>query len=239
MKAKIGLPQVELMADPSWADTDILLVAGGRKPRASWLIEAAEGRTIWAIDKGVNACMEAGLLPSLVLGDADSASPKLWKAASARGAETLLLSREKDETDLQMALRTLAERFDKVTALVTGCWGGRFDHAWSNVLSVLGAVRQGRVGHAALVDHRELLTFIRGGETLTLSHEKKPSAVSLLAFSDACRGVTIDGVHWPLEKTTLDKDSPYAISTRPEGDQPTRAGLDEGEMGIYVCWWER
>lgn len=238
MTGRIRLPQVSLSAPKNGAGTEILLVAGGRKPQVHWLLEAAEGRTVWAIDKGVNVCMEAGLLPALILGDADSASPKLWKAATARGSETLLFSREKDDTDLQMALRTVSGRFDRATALVTGCWGGRFDHTWSNVLSVLGALRGG-LNCAVLVDHRELLTFVRGGETLTLRHAKEPSAVSLMAFSELCIGVSISGVHWPLEKTRLRKDSPYAISNRPEEGQPTRAGLDEGEMGLYVSWWER
>lgn len=238
MSEWIRLPQVVFSAPKVFAGTEVLLVAGGRKPQVPWLLEAAEGRTVWAIDRGVNVCMEAGLLPALILGDADSASPKLWKAARTRGSETLLLSREKDETDLQMALRTVAERFDQAAALVTGCWGGRFDHTWSNVLSILGAVRRG-LNCAVLVDNREFLAFIRGGESLSLHHAKKPSAVSLMAFSEHCSGVSISGVHWPLEKTVLEKDSPYAISNRPEEGQPTHVGLDEGEMGVYVSWWER
>jgi thiamine pyrophosphokinase len=238
MLGEIRLPQVTLSKDGVPAGREILLVAGGRKPQVSWLLDAAENRIVWAIDRGVNVCMEAGLLPALVLGDADSASPKLWKAARARGSEALLVSREKDETDLQMALRTVSERFGQATTLVTGCWGGRFDHTWSNVLSVLGAVRRGLSG-AVLVDHRELLAFINGGQSLTLLHEKVPTAVSLLALSERCRGVSIKGVHWPLEKTVLEKDSPYAISNRPEEGKPTQVKLDDGEMGVYVSWWER
>jgi thiamine pyrophosphokinase len=235
---EIRLPQVVLSSPQIPPGEEVLLVAGGRKPRVNWLLEAAENRTVWAIDRGVNACMEAGLLPALILGDADSASPKLWKAAMERGAEVMSLSREKDDTDFQVALKALASRSDGVKILVTGCWGGRFDHAWSNVLSVLGNLR-GSTGYAVLADHRELLTFIRGGESVTLTHLRKPEAVSLLAFSKQCKGVTIRGVHWPLEKTELDQDFPYAISNRPEGEEPTVVGLDDGEMGLYVSWWER
>ncbi len=234
----IRLPQVTLSIDGVPAGREILLVAGGRKPQISWLLDAAENRIVWAIDRGVNVCMEAGLLPALILGDADSASPKLWKAARTRGSETLLLPREKDETDLQMALRTVSERFGQATTLVTGCWGGRFDHTWSNVFSVLGAVRR-ELNCAVLVDHRELLAFINNGQSLTLRHEKEPAAVSLIALSERCRGVSISGVHWPLKETVLEKDSPYAISNRPEEGKPTRVALDDGEMGVYVSWWER
>ncbi len=238
MDGRIRLPQVTLRSQRTSPGAEILLVAGGRKPRIPWLLEAAEGRTVWAIDRGVNICMEAGLLPALVLGDADSASPKLWKAAMERGAEVLPLAREKDDTDLQMALKTVTARFGPAKALVTGCWGGRFDHTWSNVLSVLGALRGG-LEFAALVDHRELLAFLTGGETLALSHAKEPAAVSLLAFSERCTGVSISGVHWPLKKTVLEKNAPYAISNRPEGSEATVVGLEEGEMGVYVSWWER
>jgi thiamine pyrophosphokinase len=238
MDGRIRLPQVTLSSPRTSPGTEILLVAGGRKPRIPWLIDAAEGRTVWAIDRGVNVCMEGGILPALILGDADSASPKLWKAATERGSEVLSLAREKDDTDLQMALRTVTKRFGRVKALVTGCWGGRFDHTWSNVLSVLGALRGG-LEFAALADHRELLTFVTGGETLTLFHAKEPAAVSLLAFSGRCTGVSISGVHWPLEKTVLEIDAPYAISNRREGTEPTVTSLEEGEMGVYVSWWER
>jgi thiamine pyrophosphokinase len=89
------------------------------------------------------------------------------------------------------------------------------------------------------VDHRELLAFIRGRQSLALRHEKEPAAISLMALSERCSGVSISGVHWPLEKTVLDKDSPYAISNRPEEGKPTRVALDDGEMGVYVSWWER
>ena len=234
----IRLPQVDILVPKPPESREVLLVAGGRKPKSSWLLEAAQGRSVWAIDRGVNACMEAGLLPELILGDADSASPKLWKAAHSRGAETLLLSREKDDTDLQKALKTVSERFGQSIVLVTGCWGGRFDHAWSNVLSVLGALRKG-ILHAVLADHRELLFFLRGMEKIEMRHRKEPSSISLVAFSERCEGVTIAGVHWPLENPLLEKDSPYAISNRPQGGEPTRVGLSSGEMGLYVSWWER
>ena len=238
MPPEIRLPQVTLSPTPPPAGVEVLLVAGGRKPLIPWLLEAAEGRIIWAVDRGVDICMEAGLLPALVLGDADSASKRLLKAAKSRGVEALLVSREKNETDLQIALRTLVERFYRPSAILTGCWGGRFDHTWSNVMSVVGALRNG-LGFAAMVDHRELLTVVRGGGAMTLSHEKAPCAVSLLALSERCSGVSISGVHWPLERTMLEKDVPYAISNRACEGMPTCSRLEEGDLGLYVSWWER
>lgn len=238
MAPGVLLPQVTLFPSPSPAGNEVLLVAGGRKPLIPWLLEAAEGRVVWAIDRGVDICMEAGLLPALVLGDADSASKRLLKAARSRGVEALLVSREKNETDLQIALRTLLERFNRPTAILTGCWGGRFDHTWSNVMSVLGALRNGLV-FAAMVDHRELLTIVRGGGAMTLNHGKAPCAVSLLALSERCSGVSISGVHWPLEKTVIEKGFPYAISNRACEGSATCLELEEGDLGLYVSWWER
>lgn len=238
MSDGIRLPQVTLSPTPSPTGNEVLLVAGGRKPLIPWLLEAAQGRIVWAIDRGVDVCMEAGLLPTLVIGDADSASKRLLKAARSRGVEALLVPKEKNETDLQIALRTLLERFDRPTAILTGCWGGRFDHTWSNVMSVVGTLRNG-LGFAVMVDHRELLTFVRGGGTMTLRHGKTCCAVSLLALSERCSGVSVSGVHWPLERTVLEKDVPYAISNRACEGVDTCSELEEGDLGLYVSWWER
>jgi len=238
MPSGIPLPHVTLSPAPAATGSEVLLVAGGRKPSIPWLLEAAQGRIVWAIDRGVDICMEAGLLPTLVLGDADSASKRLLKAARSRGVEALLVPREKNETDLQIALRTLLERFDQPTAILTGCWGGRFDHTWSNVMSVVGALRNG-LGFAVMVDHRELLAVVRGGGAMTLSYGKTPCAVSLLALSERCSGVSIGGVHWPLEGTVLEKDVPYAISNRACEGMDTCSGIEEGDLGLYVSWWER
>ena len=73
-----------------------------------------------------------------------------------------------------------------------------------------------------MLDDREGLFFLEGGDEMVFFFREPPFALSLLAFSDECRGVRIGGgVRWPLEDALLKRSSPWAISNRtiePSGD---------------------
>lgn len=208
-----------------------LLVLGGRAPDPEWLGRMACGREVWALDRGTDACRAAGVLPSRVLGDFDSISNESREWVEERGVAVDRYNPDKDDTDFQLALKLLVG-----DALVTGCWGGRFDHAFSNVFSSLAARERG-VRVLCFADEREVLFPLRGLSTLELEFWASPSALSLLPLTAACKGVFVENAKWPLEDAVLLQSSPCAVSNVPLGDK-VRVSVREGVLGVYGVWGE-
>ncbi|MGN0950949.1 MAG: thiamine diphosphokinase [Mitsuokella sp.] len=210
-----------------------LLVSGGRAPAGSWLQEMAAGRDVWAVDHGLDACRKAGILPDRLIGDGDSAKPASWQWAKEQNVPIAKFPVEKDDTDTQLALK-MAKGAGFPAAIVTGAFGGRFDHALSTMMSCAFAPLPCLVS-----DERETLVFVRGGETLQVTPKIAPKAISLLPFTAVCEGVTLQGTHWPLKNAVLTQKSMRAVSNVLEkGHDSLTISLEDGLLGLCFVWKE-
>ena len=237
---KITIPQGTLNIGPVAAvpQEPVVLVAGGRAPTLAWLTELARIYPVWAIDRGADVCQAAGLNPQILLGDADSATGEAWQWLTGLATPVLRYPADKDDSDLQLALRELTRQRPGSAALLTGGWGGRFDHAWSNVSSLIQAMDQG-LGPAALIDQAETMFLLSGGQQLTFEFVHVPKIISLIPLAPTCEQVFSSGVHWPLNGARLSLHEPAAISNRLAKDsQQIMVGLQSGILGVYCCWQE-
>ena len=230
---ELGLPRIQAFLRrhggmPS-SSPPPLLVLGGRAPEPDWLRKVSVGRKIWALDRGADACRAAGVVPTRILGDFDSVSDGAREWAERMGARADRYCPDKDDTDFQLALRLLSG-----DVVVTGCWGGRFDHAFSNVFSSLGAMERG-VRVLWFADEREVLFPLRGPTKLELDFESPPSVLSLLSLTASCEGVSIENVKWPLDDVELLQSSPWEISNVPLG-RLVRVEVRSGVLGVYGEW---
>ncbi|MEA3283478.1 MAG: thiamine diphosphokinase [Synergistota bacterium] len=214
-----------------------VMVAGGRKPISSWLTDLCRGRELWAVDSGADSCMKAGIVPDLCLGDFDSLSRSSFDWLQKNAVPLERHPADKDFTDLQLSIER--DRQDPSGYLIiTGCWGGRFDHLWSLVMSAFEADIFPH-GPIVLADHRELMFFLKGGDSCTISLKDKnePKALSLLALSDKAEGVSVSGVKWPLSRASLRRENPYAVSNVILPDvEEIPVSLEKGALGIYITW---
>jgi thiamine pyrophosphokinase len=234
---QLTIPQCKVIFQQAETKT-IVLVAGGRAPAASWLAEMAQLYPIWAVDRGADTCRAAAVVPEILLGDGDSSAMSSWQWLEELNVPTVRYPADKDYTDLQLALRELAVRYSGAAVLLTGGWGGRFDHAWSNIFSLLQAADAG-LKIAGIVDEAEAMFFLPGGQQLEIEFIQQPKTISLIPLTPVCRQVTSQGVHWPLAGVDLSMQEPAAISNRlAVGGQKIRVGLSQGILGIYCCWRE-
>ncbi len=208
-----------------------LAVAGGRAPSQLWLQQAAMGLAAYCADRGAAYALAAGLSPTLVVGDGDSATTAVYAEAEGAGAALDIHPPAKDDTDLQLLLSKLPQG----DLLATGIWGGRFDHLYSNVYSLL-AWKQQRQSQVLLADDKELMVLLGEGERMKVELGKKAKAISLLPLSPTCT-VTIDGVRWPLAQAELTQAKPYAISNEAVGSEVS-CTCHRGSVGLYICWEE-
>jgi thiamine pyrophosphokinase len=230
-----------------------LFVLGGRMPEPGWLSDFA-GRNspvIWAVDSGAGLCRRSGVSPHAVIGDMDSTTQEDLCWARSVGAEERLFSSDKDLTDFQLALNLLEDerRGDTGSLIVSGCFGGRFDHLLSavNTFSPNGTSGGKHCEHKGqmrkrrcMIDDIEGIFFVCGGEIVKLNFRRKPLSISLLPFTDKCQGVHIGGVRWPLEGATLLRDFPWAISNETcacnkntTHASTVTAGCEDGILAVY------
>ena len=238
---KITIPQGSGIIHPVAAQRPetVVLVAGGRAPSLDWLQEIARAYPVWAVDRGADVCRDAAVVPEIFIGDAVSSEASSRQWLEALQVPTLRYPADKDFTDLQLALRELSERRPGAAVLLTGGWGGRFDHAWSNVFSLLQATDLG-ISIAGIVDQAEAMFLLSGGQQLTVDFEQSPKIISLIPLTTVCEQVVSDGVHWPLNRVNLSMHEPAAISNRlAENSQRIRVGLQAGVLGVYCCWQEK
>jgi len=239
MNNLLVLPQLRCSFEKELPGSQVLLVAGGRKPSSKWLTKAATEFPVWCVDSGIDVCYASNVIPERLIGDGDSATAQGWAWGKQLGIPVEVYPPEKNLTDLQLALKTVGLVHEQATVIVTGVWGGRFDHTFSNIYSLKGCENFGIRGCCA-ADEKEVLILLKGKDSVRIETTTRPEVVSLLPLSPQCSGIFIDGVHWPLENVELYDTSPYAISNRPNqsGTEITVA-IESGWLGIYLCWDEK
>jgi thiamine pyrophosphokinase len=228
---EVALPQGKLTISRT-ADTTLVLMAGGRGPDPQWLKKAAGGFPLYAADRGSDYCIRAGLWPVLACGDKDSGHAGSWEQMKAHGCKIKTFLVNKNDTDLSLLLRELPER---ACILASGVWGGRADHLYANMLTLLNYQRE-KGGTVIMADDREIMVFLEKGDQASWEAYKIPKAVSLLPFTDVTT-VSISGVRWPLDHAELTRQNPYAVSNQLAGKM-IKAGCGSGVAGLYLTYKE-
>ncbi|MEM9565557.1 MAG: thiamine diphosphokinase [Actinomycetota bacterium] len=185
-----------------------LIVAGGARPDPLVVAALPEVDRCIAADSGGDLALAIGLQVDLLVGDLDSVSPDGLDRIRASGADLQEHPRDKDRTDLELAVDAAVDgRPDRI--VIIGLAGGRIDHALANIGVLAAAARpgidvEGLLGSArlAVVDGKRTLTGALG-ETL-----------SLLPILGTVDGVTTAGLEFPLDDEPLPAGSARGMSNR-------------------------
>lgn len=232
MNTKIfELPQLkaEVILPKQYSDIN-LVVAGGRAPQKAWLQELASDKKVYCADKGVEVCLAVDIIPTELYGDGDSAVKMLYEKAGALGTKVKTYPTEKDDTDLQLLLKNLPIG----DVICTGVWGGRFDHLYSNVFSLL-AHKEENQGQVILADDKEVMFLLTEDEAITIRLKKEAKALSLLPLCASSK-VNLKNVRWELQEAELKLLHPYAISNIP--CEEFNCKCLTGKIGLYLCFEE-
>lgn len=184
-----------------------VVIANGTLPSLTpfgGLLRGAE--MVVAADGGARALLEAGQAPSAIIGDMDSLDADLLRQWRASGGETLLFAPEKDETDLELALRHVHERGARRIAIL-GALGGRVDHALANLL--LPAAPWLDDSAVAILDEQTRIVAVRQETTLP---GEPGDLLSLLPLTARATGIRTEGLRYPLRGETLALGTPRGVS---------------------------
>ena len=219
--------------------TELICIGGGRPPTPEWLsllVQHKKNYTnhpVWAIDRGVDICHALKLPPAHLIGDGDSADPTAWHWAEEQNTEIHAFPPEKDFTDTELALHIAAEYFARPLVILTGAFGGRLDHLMSTA-----AVAAHATIPCVLADERETLFYLHAGESLTITCDTPPRAISLLPFTEECTGVTTRGLYWELRDACITNRASLAISNvlaRENTKNTFTVSINSGVLGVYLC----
>lgn len=216
-----------------------LLVAGGLAPDKEWLAAAAKDRIVWSVDRGLSYCRFAGVIPERLVGDGDSADPADWQWALDAGIATAQYPCEKDDTDMQLALRLMQEAYPGGgNVVVCGGWGSRPDHFFSTLFSLADWGRRSNF-RVIMADERQHLAIVYEEEKISFHYKEAaaPLVLSLLPLSPAAT-VSLEGVRWPLTDAPLSQAYPYAVSNRVLLGQTPVLTVARGIVGCYLAWHE-
>ena len=111
-------------------DTWGIVLTGGKAPSQDAVISLlAKADRLVAADSGLDLAFSYGVSPDIVVGDMDSLANTDLLCEFAE-SDVRRYSHEKDETDTEIAIRTLVEDgFDKIGLIGGG--GGRLDHLFA------------------------------------------------------------------------------------------------------------
>ena len=193
----------------------VLLVAGSPAPSSSALVSrlSAESDLVLAVDRGADACREAGVVPGAFCGDADtvSADGLAWvrdQASRCEGEDEMpirLFPPAKDDTDLSLgfscARELAAERDEALEVTVTCASAGRMDHA----LAVFGVLTKNADLAPRLVEDEFECRILApvGATTWELGEGALGHHFSFVALADdTC--VSEMGLRWELDHFRVD-----------------------------------
>lgn len=167
-------------------------------------------------DGGLKHLPHLRLTPGLIVGDFDS------YARPETAVETIVLPREKDDTDTKFGLREGLKRgYEEF--LMIGVIGGRPDHMLANVYLLLYLNSLGKRGRI-VCDDADMEIVSRGEAEIPDNY----SFFSLLNISGLARGIRITGAKYPLENTDFSCEDQYGVSNEVLPGQTARVSLREG-----------
>jgi len=176
-----------------------------------------------AADGGLRHAESAGIQPNAVLGDFDSLG------YCPEGANVFPV--EKDDTDAMLAVRLGLEQGCREFVLYGGLDGPRLDHTVANFQTLQYLADHNAWGY--LVGETYLVTVIRDGSLCFPAGLE--GILSVFCLGADARGVTLKGLHYPLENGTLTAGFPLGVSNHFTG-QAAEISVKEGSLLVL---WDR
>jgi thiamine pyrophosphokinase len=199
--ASIGAPQ----RGPAQG-RHVVVLAGGDPLHTPLPRSLPPAAMVIAADSGLALAPSLGLQVDLVVGDLDSVDQEDLADAMAAGTRVERHPADKDRTDLQLALDA-AVAAGATCLTVVGAAGGRLDHLLSAMALLADDAYAGCAITALVAD--AIVTVVRDEVELT---GRPGELLSLLPYHGVARGVTTDGLRFPLRDEDLAAGSSRGVS---------------------------
>ena len=179
------------------------------------------------VDGGCLKLLEQGLPLDIAVGDFDSISEVDFRKIQAQAKQVVQSVPEKNDTDLELALKTVFEDYPDAAVTVYGAFGGRLDHFLSNIFLPTDPDLTPYMEQIQLVDEQNRLVFRPAG-----SHEIQPDpTMTYVGFMPVGEGrLEITGAKYPLHAENYFLKAMYGSNEFL--DQAIQVSLDGGYLVI-------
>ncbi|MCA0969247.1 thiamine diphosphokinase [Halobacillus litoralis] len=189
----------------------IAIVGGSPKGYIPDLKEFDDDHVMWiGADQGAEVLLHQGITPDLAIGDFDSVSAPSRKNIQARARIFKDYPDEKDETDLELAIRE-AQKRNPEHILLFGVTGGRADHTLANIQTLFPLRKKGI--NATIIDRQNRVSLVEPGKH-TLKTNRSYPYVSFLPVTLEVTGITLEGFYYPLHEADLPYGSTLCVSNQ-------------------------
>lgn len=177
-----------------------IIVANGELKNPSEIQNFFEqGDIIIAADGGAGHCLELGIRPSVVIGDLDSITKDQQKVLKSSQTKFIEYARDKDQTDLELALNYTKE-LGINDVLLLGLFGGRLDQTIANLL--LLTKKEWKYFKFTALNGNEIAYLLQDQDSLTINGEVG-NIVSLIPLTQKVTEIHADGLRWALDDALL------------------------------------
>ena len=180
----------------------VLIFANGELDDPAWVLSWLDRpAAVIAADGGLRHLLPFSRRPDVLIGDLDSLPAGVAVADCA--VEVIRYPRDKDETDLELALLYAVERYPDREVIIIGGFGGRLDHTLANVFLLAHPRLLGRP--IRFVNDRESAWLVSAGVPpgKTRIDGRSGDTVSLLPLGGPARVLATTGLRWPLHDEPL------------------------------------
>lgn len=216
----------------------ILIVSGGNI-QTGFALDFLKNRRfdkVIAVDKGAVFCREAGIVPSVLVGDFDTLDGETLAWYEEQGIPVRRFRPEKDAADIEIALEMAKEWLgsapDGGDITLLGGTGTRLDHVFGTLYCMAGL---GADVSCELVDANNRIRMLYPGTYSLKKAECFGKYVSLFPIGGDASGITLRGFKYPLTEYTMTCSNSLGVSNELMAEE----GMIVLREGLLACFETR
>ncbi|MGT2907447.1 thiamine diphosphokinase [Streptococcus dentiloxodontae] len=177
------------------------------------------------VDRGSLILLENHFPLDMAVGDFDSVTSHEWEIIQSRSAELVRAQAEKNDTDTELALKLIFDRFPQAQVTLYGAFGGRLDHLMSNIFLPSDPALTPFMTQIRLLDNQNAVSYLPAGRHSIFPDEK----MTYISFMTEGQGrLSIHGAKYELTPANFFTKKMY--SSNEFKDQPIDVTLTAGYL---------
>lgn len=218
----------------------IIICAGADQPalnQVAELIKTYEKVTYIGVDNGCLALLAHDLPLNYAVGDFDSVNAEEFEMIQNTADQVITSPSEKDDTDMELALKKAGELDSKADFYIFGALGvklNRLDHLISNLWLASQPRFRSIIGALTFIENNHHLRFYLPGQ-YEIKHEKNAEYLSLISLTPV-KNLTIKGSKYELDQVDYDFPKANISNEFREDGSPVTLRFSEGIMMVIWEW---
>lgn len=200
----------------------IALLAGGCRVEIPQDFDAYVG-----IDRACLWLLEQGLPLDLAIGDFDSVTNRELQQIGQQASQLIQAPSQKNDTDTELTLKTVLDLYPQAQLTIFGAFGGRLDHALSNVFLPSDPEIAPFMKQISLVDEQNVIDYLPAGR-----HQISaiPGMTYVSFMTEGATNLTIKGAKYELTSGNYFQKKIY--SSNEFSNQAIEVSLDQGYLVV-------